>query len=150
MDAFLPLLLMGVGMATFFVPLTSIIISEIAITRVASAMGLVNFLRILGGSFGTSIATTMWERQGDVHHAVYSENITRFSHTTQEFIDSIEHLGISALPVINHIIDQQASTRSNDDILLLSSYISIALIFVVWFAKPPFMSKKPKVVVLEE
>lgn len=150
MDAFLPRLLMGAGMATFFVPLTSIIISEIAITRVASAMGLVNFLRILGGSFGTSIATTMWERQGDVHHAVYSENITRFSHTTQEFIDSIEHLGMAALPVINHIIDQQASTRSNDDILLLSSYISIALIFVVWFAKPPFMSKKPKVVVLEE
>jgi MFS transporter, DHA2 family, multidrug resistance protein len=148
-EASLPRLLMGAGMAMFFVPLTSIIISEIEPTRIASAMGLVNFLRILGGSFGTSIATTMWERRGDLHHAIYSEHITRFSHATQEFIGSLDHMSIAALPMINHIIDQQASTRASDDILLVSSYISIGLIFLVWFAKPPFMSKKPKTVVLE-
>ena len=150
MDAFMPRLLMGAGMAMFFVPLTSIIISEIAITRVASAMGLVNFLRILGGSFGTSIATTAWAREGDIHHAVYSEHITKFSHTTLEFMQTLKHFSIPPLPMINHIINQEASTRANDDILLISSYICIALILLIWFAKPPFISKKPKVITLED
>ncbi len=150
LDAFLPRLLMGAGMAMFFVPLTSIIISEIAVSRVASAMGLVNFLRIIGGSFGTSIATTAWARGSDIHHAIYSEHITKFSHTALQFINRLKEANIPSLPMINHIINQQASTRANDDILLVSSYICIALIFLIWFAKPPFISKKEKAPVLED
>jgi MFS transporter, DHA2 family, multidrug resistance protein len=148
-QATLPRLLMGVGMATFFVPLTSIIISEIEPSRIASAMGVVNFLRVLGGGFGTSIAATMWERRSDFHHAIYSESITRFSHATQEALIGLKHASVPALPFLNMIVDRQASTRSNDDILLLSAYIMLGLIVLVWFAKPPFMSKQPKTVTLE-
>lgn len=150
LDAFIPRLIMGAGMAMFFVPLTSIVISEIAITRVASAMGLVNFLRILAGSFGTSIAATAWARGSDIHHAIYSESVTKFSQTALEFIDKLKESSLPSLQAINLLINQQASTRANDDILLISSYICVALIFLVWFAKPPFISKKPKVATLED
>ena len=150
LDAFIPRVIMGAGMAMFFIPLTSIVISEIEITRVASAMGLVNFLRILAGSFGTSIAATAWVRDSEIHHAIYSENITKFSQTSIEFIDKLKDNSLPPLEAINMIINQQASTRANDDILLVSSYICIALIFVIWFAKPPFISKKPKVATLED
>lgn len=140
--ASLPRLIMGMGMAMFFVPLTSIIISQMQPQRIASAMGVVNFLRILGGGLGTSIAVSMWTSRGDYHHAIFSEQITQFSYATQQFFASLS--GQNTLPLLNQIIDQQAMTRANDDILLLSGYMFLALIILIWFAKPPFMSSRPK------
>ena len=54
----LPRLMMGFGMATFFVPLTALILSEIPPQQLPSATGLSNFARLLGGSFGTSLSIT--------------------------------------------------------------------------------------------
>ncbi|WP_345992562.1 DHA2 family efflux MFS transporter permease subunit [Sulfurimonas sp. HSL-1716] len=142
--ASLPRLLMGIGMAMFFVPLTSIIISEIHPSKIASAMGVVNFLRILGGGFGTSIAVSMWTTRGDYHHALYSEQITRFSHATEQFSAVVSKMSIPPLSFINHVINQQALTRANDDILLISGYIFLSLIVLIWFAKPPFMPSRAK------
>jgi DHA2 family multidrug resistance protein len=143
-QASLPRLVMGVGMAMFFVPLTSIIISQIEPFKIASAMGVVNFLRILGGGLGTSIAVSMWSTRGDYYHAIYSEQITQFSHVTQQFVTAISQTSLSPLALINSIIDQQALTRANDDILLLSGYIFLALIVLIWFAKPPFLTTREK------
>jgi len=142
--ASLPRLVMGVGMAMFFVPLTSIIISQIEPFKIASAMGVVNFLRILGGGLGTSIAVSMWSTRGDYYHAIYSEQITKFSHATDQFMTAFSSASLPPLAVINTLIDQQASTRANDDILLLSGVIFLALIVLIWFAKPPFMTTRAK------
>lgn len=139
-----PRLIMGAAMAMFFVPLTAIIISGLEPSRIASAMGLVNFLRILGGGLGTSIAVTLWQRWGSYHHAILSEQITAFSHTTKEAIDTLSNASLPPLPIINNLITQQALTRSNDDILLLSGFAFLGLILFIWLAKPPFMSSKPK------
>lgn len=147
--ASLPRLVMGIGMAMFFVPLTSIIISEIHPSKIASAMGVVNFLRILGGGFGTSIAVSMWTIRTDYHHAIFSEQITGFSHLTDSLYTTLTGISIPALPVINNIVNQQASTRANDDILLLSGCIFLALILLIWFTKPPFLTSKAKAPVLE-
>ncbi len=142
--ASLPRLLMGAGMAMFFVPLTAIILSQINQAHTASAMGLVNFLRILGGGLGTSIAVTLWERWGSYHHAIFSEQITSFSHASTSALQALQNASLPSLPLINRLIDQQALTRSSDDIFLLSGYIFLGLIFFVWFAKPPFIPSKPK------
>lgn len=143
-EASLPRLLMGVGMSMFFVPLTSIIISQMQPQKIASAMGVVNFLRILGGGLGTSIAVSMWSSRGDYHHAIFSEQITAFSQPTLQFYATLANHSVSPLAMINQVIDTQALTRANDDILLASGYMFLALIVLVWFAKPPFMSHKPK------
>ena len=143
-QASLPRLIMGVGMAMFFVPLTSIIISQLEPFKIASAMGVVNFLRILGGGLGTSIAVSMWSTRGDYYHAIFSEQVTQFSHVTQQFVTAISQTSLSPLALINSIIDQQALTRANDDILLLSGYIFLALIVLIWFAKPPFLTTREK------
>ena len=143
-QASIPRLVMGVGMAMFFVPLTSIIISQINPTKIASAMGLVNFLRILGGGFGTSIAVSVWTSRTDFHHAIFTEQITPFSSATNYFTSTLNDLGVPPLPVINNILVQQASTRANDDILLISGYIFLSFIILIWFAKPPFLTTRPK------
>ncbi|NOX14867.1 MAG: DHA2 family efflux MFS transporter permease subunit, partial [Epsilonproteobacteria bacterium] len=81
--ATVPRLLMGAAMSMFFVPLTAIVLSQLDQAHTASAMGVVNFMRILGGGLGTSIAVTFWDRWGSYHHAIFSEQINIFSHTAQ-------------------------------------------------------------------
>jgi MFS transporter, DHA2 family, multidrug resistance protein len=142
--AALPRLLMGAGMAMFFVPLTAIVLSELDPRRTASAMGLVNFLRILGGGVGTSLAVTLWERRGDFHHAVFSESLTPFSLAADKAVSAFSHAGIDPTAMINELVDRQAMTRANDDVLLLSAYIFLGLIAVVWIARPPFFKPRPK------
>lgn len=142
--ASVPRLLMGAAISMFFVPLTAIILSQLNQAHTASAMGLVNFLRILGGGIGTSIAVTVWERWGNYHHAILTEQINMFSQTTHFALVAIKHAALPPLPIINHLITKQAMTRSNDDILLVSAYAFIGLIILIWFAKPPFLPSHPK------
>jgi DHA2 family multidrug resistance protein len=56
----IPTLIQGVAMAFFFIPLMTITLSGLSPDRIAAASGLSNFVRITAGSFGTSIATTLW------------------------------------------------------------------------------------------
>jgi len=60
----------GVGLALFFVPLMSIVLSGLPPGRVASASGLANTLRTLAGSFATSLTTTWWDRREALHQRV--------------------------------------------------------------------------------
>ncbi|NOX14899.1 MAG: MFS transporter, partial [Epsilonproteobacteria bacterium] len=87
---------------------------------------------------------TFWDRWGSYHHAIFSEQINIFSHTAQSALTALQHASLPAIAVINHALTQQAMTRSNDDIMVVSSYAFVGLIVLIWFAKPPFMSNKPK------
>ena len=49
----------GAGVPCFFIPLIAVLLSGLPGKDIASAAGLSNFLRILGGSFGTSIFVTV-------------------------------------------------------------------------------------------
>ena len=57
----IPTIIQGVAMAFFFIPLVTITLSGIAPEKIPAASGLSNFVRITAGSFGTSIATTIWQ-----------------------------------------------------------------------------------------
>ncbi|MDE1145329.1 MAG: DHA2 family efflux MFS transporter permease subunit [Azospirillaceae bacterium] len=56
-----PLLLQGIGMPFFFVPLTSLALASVDPVETASAAGLMNFLRTFSGAFATSLVNTLWE-----------------------------------------------------------------------------------------
>ncbi|MBB6252177.1 DHA2 family efflux MFS transporter permease subunit [Nitrospirillum iridis] len=56
-----PLLLQGIGMPFFFVPLTSLALASVEPAETASAAGLMNFLRTFSGAFATSLVNTVWE-----------------------------------------------------------------------------------------
>jgi len=137
-----PRLIMGIGMAMFFVPLTSIIISKINPSQVASAMGMVNAIRVLGGSLGTSIGVSLWERWGSIHQAHLAENISDFSPVSTETLHGLSAITHAPLALIGRMITQQALTISNDEILWISGYIFVLMVPVVWLARPPFMAAK--------
>jgi DHA2 family multidrug resistance protein len=55
-------LVTGLGIALFMVPLQSISLSGLRNDQMAGAAGLSSFFRVIGGSFGASLAITLWSR----------------------------------------------------------------------------------------
>ena len=139
-----PRLLQGVGLAFFFTPLISIVIAGQPRERIASALGLANFLRILGGSFGTSISVTMWDNHEAFHHERLAEQINHFNPITNDVLQQLQQIGfdpLAAYGVIVRMITNQAFMLSTDDLFWLSGWIFIGLLAIIWFTKPPFTSK---------
>jgi DHA2 family multidrug resistance protein len=66
-------LFMGIGVALFFMPTLSILMSDLPPHQIADGAGLATFLRTLGGSFAASLTTWIWIRRADQHHAYLSE-----------------------------------------------------------------------------
>ena len=137
----LPQLIQGVAVALFFVPLTSIALSGLPNEQIASASGLFNFLRILAGGIGTSVATTMWERREALHHAQLTEHVTAFSPIASQLSGHAQGLGLGALQsygLIERTIASQAYALATIDMSWIAAWIFLALIPLLWIARPPF------------
>ena len=140
----IPTILQGVALAFFFIPLTGIILGGLSHEKIPSASGLSSFARIVGGSFGTSIAITVWQNRAAVHHADLSELINRGSYATNLALAGLGNAGMDpaqALLQINRMIDQQAYMLAANDVFLGSAGIFILLIPLVWLARPHKASK---------
>jgi DHA2 family multidrug resistance protein len=135
----IPTIIQGFGMAFFFVPLMTLIMSDLPPERIPAASGLTNFARITAGAFGTSIATTLWENRAAFHHAQLAESINNASVPATQALAGFSSLGMSreqGLFYINRLIDQQAFTLSADDIFFQSAVVFLCLVVVIWMARP--------------
>jgi DHA2 family multidrug resistance protein len=131
-----PRLLMGLGVATFFVPLTALTLSDIPHSLLPSATGLSNFSRILAGSFGTSLSITLWDRRQDFHHSILVTHISAFDP------NAADALGPLASPatdpaLLDRLITQQSVLMATNDIFWLSGCFFVSLMILVWLARPP-------------
>ena len=140
MTILIPTLLQGAAMAFFFIPLQSIVFSGLTPEQMPGASGMSNFARITAGAFGTSLFTTLWERRAAVHHAQLSEAVNLGNAEATQFLAQLGAAGQSpeqAGATLNRLLDQQAFTLAVDDVFWLSSVLFVALIGLVWLARPP-------------
>ncbi len=132
----------GLGVALFFMPVLTILLSDLQQNEIASGSGLATFLRTLGGSFSASLTTLLWERRAVTHHERLTEHITAYSPTTQA---ALHQLGQgdqqAAAGVLNDIITQQAYQISFNEVFHALGWIFLALVLVIWLARPPFTPK---------
>ena len=136
----LPTLIQGAAAAFFFIPLTTLTLAGLPPERMPAAAGLSNFVRIMAGAMGTSIATTLWESRAAMHHAHLSEPLAMGQGPLAASLEAIKASGLSheqALYQVNRLIDQQAFTRAADDIYLASSGVFLLLIGSVWLTHRP-------------
>ena len=108
----IPTIIQGVAMAFFFIPLVTITLSGISPDKIPAASGLSNFVRITAGSFGTSIATTLWQDRAAMHHAHLSEAVNLGSTAANGALSGLAGAGLTpdqALGTINRLVDQQAA-----------------------------------------
>jgi DHA2 family multidrug resistance protein len=137
-------LLLGVGVACFFMPVLTILLSDLEISEIASGSGLATFLRTVGASFAVSIATFIWTRRAAIHHAQLAEFITPYRSAAQAAINAFgpEHHSRTLL-MLNHTITQQGFQMSFNELFHALGWIFLCLIAVVWLAKPPFIRTTP-------
>ncbi|MFC5519407.1 DHA2 family efflux MFS transporter permease subunit [Polaromonas jejuensis] len=135
----IPTIIQGVAMACFFIPLVTITLSGISPEKIPAASGLSNFARITAGSFGTSIATTIWQDRAAMHHANLSEAVNLGSTATNSALSGLASAGLTpdqALGTLNRLVDQQAYMLAANDVFYVSALMFLLLIPLVYLTRP--------------
>lgn len=142
----LPRMVMGCGIALFFVPVNQVILSGLPPAKVASASGLANFFRTIAMSVATAISTTLYTHRSIYHHAVLSEHTHTDARATTEWLNRVQQLGVpgkSLYAAMNQVVNGQAATLAINDVFWCFSLIFGFAMLAIWFAKPPFASSGP-------
>ncbi|PHM63448.1 multidrug efflux MFS transporter permease subunit EmrB [Xenorhabdus ishibashii] len=136
-----PQFVQGLALACFFMPLTTITLSGLEPERMASASSLSNFTRILSGSIGTSLTTTMWTQRESMHHSNLTEYINPYNPNYQQIHQQLAQLGMNDEQISAYLAKQithQGLIISANEIFWLSAGIFLVLTLLIWLAKPPF------------
>jgi len=134
-------LITGLGIAMFMVPLQSVILGGMNANQVASAAGLSSFIRVIGGSFGASIATSLWSRRDAIHHAQLAEAVSQWNPSTQSALQTLGERGLNEMQsnlVLERLLGAQSSVMGVIDYFWLAGWVLLAMVLVVWLARPPF------------
>ena len=134
-------LFMGIGVALFFMPTLSILMSDLPPHQIADGAGLATFLRTLGGSFAASLTTWIWIRRADQHHAYLSESISTYDPVTRETLNQLGGANGQSYAQLEHMLGSQAYMMSTVDYFTLMGWVFAGLVLLVWLAKPPFGAK---------
>ena len=139
----LPRFVMGAGIACFFIPLNQIYLAGLPGEQIASASGLANFCRTMGSSVSTAVTVTIWQHRGDFHHAILTESVSPAHTAATQYLQGLAHAGLSGsrgLGVVDQVLTREALTLAVNDVFWLCAVLFVALIPMLWFAKPPFGS----------
>ena len=95
---------------------------------------------MLAGSIGSSLATTMWERQEALHHVRLTESINPFNPAAQHGLDQLTQMGLSpeqAKVWVANEITRQGFLLGFNELFWLASIAFIGLAWeLVWLSTP--------------
>jgi DHA2 family multidrug resistance protein len=98
-------------------------------------------MRNLGSSFGTAMLTSFWERRAAVFHADMVDNLNQYSAPFRDQLQRLTELGFTpaqALAQMEHEISAQAYLMSTNAVLLVCGAITLSMLLLIWWARPPF------------
>ncbi|MFT4197847.1 MAG: DHA2 family efflux MFS transporter permease subunit [Pseudoxanthomonas sp.] len=142
-------LIQGLGVALFFMPMLTILLSDLEPHEIAGGGGLATFVRTLGGSFSASLTTWAWNQRSTIHHAQLTERIDAHDPAMQQLVQQLggdsgagsgQALQHGAV-LLNYMIGQQAAQIGFNEIFHLLGIAFLLVIVFVWIAKPPFHAK---------
>jgi DHA2 family multidrug resistance protein len=140
----LPLLLQGLAMSMFFVPLVSISLDRLSPERLPSASGISNFARITAGSFAASITTTFWDRREALHQTRLTEAGTDYSPVYRQTLEQLQATGMSPLQAAGSVMRQivnQSYLLSSLELFWICGWLALVTIAVIWIARKPAPSQ---------
>jgi DHA2 family multidrug resistance protein len=132
----LPQLIQGAGMPFFFIPLTTLALGAVDEDEVASAAGVMNFLRTMAGAVATAVATTMWYDGAQGARAELSGVLNGASATMQ----SLQARGLTpeqSRQMISNLVDGQATALATGSIFVTAAIVFAAAASIVWLAPRP-------------
>jgi len=143
-----PRIVLGVGLAMIFVPLTTVTLSGIARQEMGNATGVFNLLRNIGGSVGIAIAATLLSRLSQFYQTSLSAHITPYNQVFQmrlsELKQSLIAKGMQALQadqtaiaMIYGMVQKQAATLAYNRIFFIIGLAFLTIIPLLLLLKRP-------------
>lgn len=126
----LPQIIQGFAVPFFFIPLTNLALSVVKTDEIASAAGLMNFLRTMAGAVGASIAVTIWDDQSKVARSEMVSNL--HVEETQRTLMQNGFSSESAMGMISNLVDKEAMTLSVNHVFLILSGIFLIAGLIIW------------------
>jgi DHA2 family multidrug resistance protein len=141
-----PRVMLGIGVAFVFIPLTTISLSHIRKEEMGNATAVFNLLRNLGGSFGVALSATILARQAQVHQARLTEHLTPFDPayvlSAQQSARTLLERGIEAsqaaqggMGLIYQRLLREAAMLSFNDVFYLLTVLMLLTVPLVFFMR---------------
>jgi DHA2 family multidrug resistance protein len=143
-----PRFVQGLGMGLVFVPLTTMSLAAVAPARLATASGIFNVVRNVGGSIGIAVTTTWLSRQTRAHHVALAGHVTAWSPAAAERLARLEAIygaggvdaGTARLQALRHLADEvqrQAAMKAFLDDFLRLAVLFVVMVPLVWLMRRP-------------
>ncbi|BDV43118.1 EmrB/QacA family drug resistance transporter [Geotalea uraniireducens] len=143
-----PRVILGVGLAMIFVPLTTVTLATIAKEEMGNATGMFNLLRNIGGSVGIALAATMLARDTQFYQNVLISNITPYSHLARQELAALQQgflyrgmeattAGNAALASIYRLVLRQAGMLAYNHIFWVVSLAFLGVIPLLILLRRP-------------
>jgi DHA2 family multidrug resistance protein len=132
----LPQLIQGAGMPFFFIPVTTLALGAVDDDEVASAAGLMNFLRTMSGAVATAIGVTMWENGAQRAR----DSLTSVLNGTQSSMATLQAHGFGveqSRVFVSQLVDSQANAISTVNLFELFAAIFLGAAAIIWLAPKP-------------
>ena len=132
----IPQLIQGAGMPFFFVPLTTLALGAVDEDEVASAAGLMNFLRTMSGAIATAVGVTMWENGGQSAR----DSLSATLNGTGSAMATLQAHGLGyeqSRQYISQLVDSQANAISTVNIFELFAAVFVVAATIIWLAPKP-------------
>jgi DHA2 family multidrug resistance protein len=150
-----PRVVLGIGLAMIFVPLTTVTLSTISKEEMGNATGMFNLLRNMGGSVGIAIAATLLARFQQFYQNSLASHVTPYDPAARFTLNAIKNTatarGIdavtadkSALLTVNRILMRQAGLLAYNHIFWIVGLVFLAIIpFLLLLKKPTHHGPSP-------
>lgn len=118
-----PLFFMGIGFPLFFIPLVGVSMGAVEEREMASASGLMNFIRTISGAFATSMVATSWQNKSIYAHEELAGIVGNYA---------VHSLSASGMPqdagrgLLNGLVSSQGLMLATNDLM-----VDIGLIFLL-------------------
>lgn len=143
-----PRIVLGVGLAMIFVPLTTVTLSGIARQEMGNATGVFNLLRNIGGSVGIAIAATLLSRLSQFYQTSLVSHITPYNQVFQMRLSELKQALIAkgmqaaqadqtAIGMIYGMVRKQAATLAYNRIFFIIGLAFLTIIPLLLLLKRP-------------
>ncbi|MES1927014.1 DHA2 family efflux MFS transporter permease subunit [Salinisphaera sp. T31B1] len=136
---FLTRLPWGIGLACFFIPLITLSLTGLPASKVASASGLFNFMRLIALSFGTSLSVTLWDRRQAYHDHILSAHTRASDPLTQQWLAQAQARGLTesqSYGALAEEISKQSFMIGLNEMYFLAGCLFIGLTALIWLSRP--------------
>jgi DHA2 family multidrug resistance protein len=132
----LPQLIQGAGMPFFFIPVTTLALGAVDDDEMASAAGVMNFLRTMSGAIATAIGVTMWENGAQGAR----DTLSGVLNNAQGTMAALQAHGLGAeqsRAFVSQMVDAQANAITTVNLFELFAAIFLGAAAVIWLAPKP-------------